>query len=187
METATLSFMNTIMIWGTLVLQLYGITLLLGLFGVKPCARVVAGTRANGITLSFIIVLSAALGSLYYSSIAGFVPCTLCWYQRILLFPQVLLLGTAYIRKTREILLYTVVLSSVGALVSLYQVIIERIPAVAAFCAPGEVAVSCGTIYVEGFSYITIPVMGLTTFVVLILIALVGLRTPKIAVLDEQK
>ena len=91
----------------------------------------------------------------------------------------------AFVRKTRDIFPYTLMLSIVGALLSLYQVVLERFPAVAAICAPGEVSVSCGTIYVEGFSYITIPVMGLTVFVLLILIFVSALSAPQQAVLDE--
>ena len=176
MDTPIVGFINDILMWGTLLLQIGVVALILALLGVRGFSKFNVFIRANAMTLSFLLVLGAMLGSLYYSSIAGFAPCVLCWYQRIFFFPQVFLIAFAYLRKTRDVLPYTLMLSSIGALISLYQAILERFPVVAAICAPGEVSVSCGTIYVEGFSYITIPVMGLTVFVALILIAVTALR-----------
>lgn len=185
METESFAFVNGLMMWGTLGLQIGALVLLLGLLRVKGFGKAVSFARVNALSLSFLLALFAALGSFYYSSIAGFAPCVLCWYQRIFIFSQIFLLGMAFVRKTRDIFPYTLMLSVVGALLSLYQVVLERFPAVAAICAPGEVSVSCGTIYVEGFSYITIPVMGLTVFVLLILIFVSALSVPREAVLDE--
>src|SRR3989338_1800847 len=49
--------------------------------------------------LAFLAGLGAVLGSLYYSNIVGYTPCVLCWYQRYLMFPQVLILGLAAWKK----------------------------------------------------------------------------------------
>lgn len=185
METESFALMNGLMMWGTLGLQLAVVILVLGLLRVKGFGRAVSFVRMNALTLAFLLSLFAALGSLYYSSIAGFAPCVLCWYQRIFLFPQIFLLGMAFVRKTRDVVPYALLLSGIGSLLSLYQVILERFPSVATICAPGEVSISCGTIYVEGFSYITIPVMGLTVFILLVLIFVSVLSTPQQAVLDE--
>lgn len=187
MDTASFEFVNGLMMWGTLAMQVCALVLLLGLLRVKGFGSVVSFARTNALSLSFLLVLSATLGSFYYSAIAGFAPCVLCWYQRVFLFPQFVLIGVAFIRKTRDVLPYTLVLSGIGALLSLYQVVLERFPSVAAICAPGEVSVSCGTIYVEGFSYITIPVMCLTVFVFLALIMISALSASQNPVLDEAR
>src|SRR5258708_5189085 len=55
------------------------------------------GERA--IFFSFLVALAATLGSLFYSGIANFQPCLLCWWQRIFLYPQVILLFVAFLKK----------------------------------------------------------------------------------------
>jgi hypothetical protein len=63
---------------------------------VPPWARDVALPAATA------IALVTTLGSLYYSEVAGYPPCTLCWYQRIAIYPQVVVLGVAALRRDRR-------------------------------------------------------------------------------------
>ncbi|MEK7067519.1 MAG: disulfide bond formation protein B, partial [Patescibacteria group bacterium] len=65
----------------------------------------------QGIKFAFIIALLATLGSLFYSEVAGFEPCKLCWYQRIFMYPQVLLWGIAWWKKDKHIADYAVSLA----------------------------------------------------------------------------
>ena len=74
-------------------------------------------------------------GSLYFSEVAHFVPCRLCWYQRIAMYPLVLLLGIATLRRDRGIRLYAIPLAAIGAAVSIYHVQLERFPDQASFCS----------------------------------------------------
>ena len=67
-------------------------------------------------------------GSLYFSEVAHFVPCRLCWYQRIAMYPLVLLLGIATLRRDVGIRLYAIPLAAIGAAVSIYHVQLERFP-----------------------------------------------------------
>ena len=74
--------------------------------GVAACARVggVAGPRAvapQSVVFAWIVATVTTLGSLYYSEHAGFVPCELCWYQRIVMYPLVIVLGVAALRRDR--------------------------------------------------------------------------------------
>ncbi len=161
---------NGLMMWGTLALQAGVIVLLLAFLKVPGFSRVRTFVDTYGITISTLLVFASMLGSLYYSSIVGFAPCLLCWYQRIFFFSQLPLFIVALARKTRDVVPYTTTLSVIGACIAVYQVILERIPALAGICGLDASEVSCGTIYVEGFSYITIPVMGLTAFAALVLI-----------------
>lgn len=174
---------QTIMV-GTLVLHAVVIVLLLAYLNVPGLQKVRTFVATYGITLSVLLVLGGIVASLYYSSIANFTPCVLCWYQRIFIYPQLVLFIVAMARKTRDVLPYTIALSFVGGAIAIYQVIIERLPALAAVCAPDELATSCGTIYVEGFNYITIPVMGLTVFVLLLLLAGIMKKEAKKNMLD---
>src|SRR3989344_9597668 len=56
----------------------------------------------NGIALAFFVSLSATVISLFYSDVVGFEPCKLCWFQRIFMYPQILILGLAWFRKDHK-------------------------------------------------------------------------------------
>lgn len=106
----------------------------------------------------------ALFGSLYFSEIRQYEPCTLCWYQRILMYPFVILLGIAVIKKDYRISLYTMVLSAIGACISLYHYSIQKISFLA------DHAASCGRIpctgqYINWFGFVTIPFLALIAFV----------------------
>lgn len=116
----------------------------------------------NGILLAFFTALAATLLSLYYSEIAGFVPCVLCWWQRIFIYPQVLLLALAIYKKENSIVDYALLLTFVGGLIALYHTYISY--GGAAFLPCGADGISCTRRYVYEFGYITIPLMSLTSF-----------------------
>ena len=63
----------------------------------------------NGLIFIWTISFVATLGSLYFSEVRGFEPCTLCWYQRILMYPIVLISGVALFQKNARIALTTAV------------------------------------------------------------------------------
>lgn len=121
----------------------------------------------NALILAFVVSLLATLGSLFYSEIAGYTPCKLCWYQRIFMYPQVIILGTALIRKARNIVYYVIPLSVIGGGISIYHYFIQR-AAYAASCSAN--GVSCSSKYVFHFGYITIPIMALTAFGLIIIL-----------------
>jgi len=125
----------------------------------------------------FIIPTIAMLASLYYSKIAGWEPCELCWYQRIAMYPIVVLAGTALWRNTKNVVTYIIPLATIGAVISTIHYI-EQINVTIAHRNPLFTCVadsiSCGTVYTFHFGYITIPMMALTGFVLILLIARVG-------------
>lgn len=124
----------------------------------------------NTLTFTFIILLSASLGSLLYSNVIGFEPCYLCWYQRIFTFPSVILLGMAIVKKDEGILDYVLGLSLVGITISLYHNFIYY--GGTSFIPCPATGVSCAKLYVYEFGYITIPLMMLTTFALVIFLIL---------------
>jgi disulfide bond formation protein DsbB len=108
----------------------------------------------------------AMFGSLYFSEIQKFEPCELCWYQRILMYPMVIILGIAVIKKDERISFYTMILSAIGALISLYHYSIQKVSFMA------DNAVSCGRIpctgqYINWFGFVTIPFLALVAFVII--------------------
>jgi disulfide bond formation protein DsbB len=118
---------------------------------------------------AFLVAAIATGGSLFFSEVAHFVPCELCWYQRICMYPlSILTLLLAYHGDHRAAR-YLLPLPVVGAGVSIYHLLIEnkviKEPAQCLISAPGS---GCGTKWINEFGYITIPTLALTGFVLLI-------------------
>lgn len=127
---------------------------------------------------AFITALAATLGSLYYSEIARYTPCTLCWYQRIAMYPQVVLLGIAAFWRDRNIANYNITLSSIGGLVAIFHYR-EQIAATPLFaCSAVGASVSCTERFTTHFGYITIPLMAATAFAMIILFLIAQKRRP---------
>jgi len=119
----------------------------------------------NILELSFLVAFIATAGSLFFSEVAGYKPCELCWFQRIFMYPQVILLGLAWLRKDNKIIDYALPLAIGGTLISLYHNYIYYLAQKSAICSA---ATPCTTPYVLEFGYITIPLMALTAFLSLI-------------------
>lgn len=121
---------------------------------------------------AFLVALGATVGSLVYSDVLGYEPCNLCWYQRIFVYPSVILLGMAMIKKERNIIDYVLALSIVGTVISLYHNYIS-FGGNAVLPCPAN-GVSCTKLYVLEFGYITIPMMMLTAFALMIFLLVIG-------------
>jgi disulfide bond formation protein DsbB len=129
--------------------------------------------RPGALWIAFVIALTATLGSLYYSEVADFTPCEYCWYQRIAMYPQALILGIAAVRRDTDIKRYLIPLSVVGVLISSYHYYIERFPDAGGSCS---VTVPCNTPWFEQWGFVTLAFMALTGF--LALIALLSVAAP---------
>ena len=120
---------------------------------------------------SFIVALIATLGSLYYSDILGYEPCKLCWYQRIFMYPQVILLGVASLKKHKSIAIYSLLFSIIGAIIAAYHYL-GQIGSFSLPCSAVGYSSSCAETFILNYGYITIPMMALSAFS-LIIIAIV--------------
>lgn len=173
METLPLPIINDLIMWGTLAMQVAIIGLAILVWG--PAQWTPAWLSRNSLLFAFLLVLSSFIGSLYYSSIAGFAPCVLCWYQRIFIVGQIVVLGVAIHRgEGKTALPYAVALAIIGGLVAVYHNILPFFEE-SYVCAPGEV--SCLADYVTGFGYITIPVMSITAFITTLLLYRIAHRS----------
>ena len=108
--------------------------------------------------------LIAMLGSLYFSNVLHFPPCVLCWYQRIALYPLVVIVPIGIATKDRALPLYIIALSAIGMLIALYHNLLyyKIIPESAAPCIQG---ISCTTKFIQWFGFLTIPLLSLITFI----------------------
>lgn len=121
-------------------------------------------------TGAFIVSLISTLGSLFFSEIAKFQPCLLCWYQRIFMYPQAILIYTSMVRNEKVLKPYLIVLNSIGAFIAAYHYLIQRLPQTSILpCSIGG-EVSCTKDYTLQYGYITIPLMALTAFILNIIL-----------------
>jgi len=119
-----------------------------------------------GLYFAWIVALVATGGSLYFSEVVGFVPCKLCWVQRILMYPQVILLGIASYRSDRNVIHYALPFTFPGIFIALYHYLEQKVPAlrVDAVCAGG---VPCSGEYINWLGFVTIPFLSLTAFILI--------------------
>lgn len=127
--------------------------------------------------LAALVAVGATAGSLYFSEVADFVPCELCWFQRIAMYPLAVILPMAAVRRDTDVLRYVLVLAGLGLAVSAYHIQLQAFPEQSSFC---EVANPCSASWVEGLGFATIPMLAAMSFVLIIgLAALVLIRTPE--------
>jgi disulfide bond formation protein DsbB len=129
--------------------------------------------------LTWIIVTATTLGSLFFSHVMEFAPCVLCWYQRICLFPLVIILATGLFPFDKRVVTYAIPLAIAGWLTALYHNLLysEIIPQELQPCSQG---VSCTEKYIDLFGFLTIPMLSLLGFSTIItLLFLLKKRTSK--------
>ena len=123
------------------------------------------------IFFSFLISLIATLGSLFFSEIMNFVPCSLCWYQRIFMYPLVFIFLINLLYPDDKVFKYSFHLVIIGLFISIYHnlLILKIIPETLSPCISG---VPCSVDYLNYFGFITIPLLSfiafLTIFILLI-------------------
>ncbi len=118
-----------------------------------------------GLYFAWLVSLVATGGSLYFSEVRGFIPCKLCWWQRIFMYPQALLLGMAAYRDDRAIVPYLLPLNLAGASLSLFHYLQEKVPALRVPVCAADIP--CTTPWIDWFGFITIPFLALSAFVLM--------------------
>ena len=145
----------------------------------SPAGRVwlrdkLGGQELHPIGWAWVVALVAMLGSLYFSDVVGFVPCLLCWHQRIAMYPIVFVLGVGLFKRDPAAWRYALPLSLVGLAISLHHVSVQYRPSLEVVqCGTG---VSCSARYLAVFGFVSIPVMAAAAFL-LIAVLLITVRT----------
>lgn len=169
-------FLNTVLATGTIAALAGTLGLLFFIFSRSSSGNIGKSTRAffhaYGLWTAFAISLVASIGSLLYSEAVGFLPCVLCWYQRIALYPQVILFGIAASKKDYRIVEYVLPLSVVGATIAAYHYYGQIFNSSALPCPVISGAPSCSQVPFIAFGFITIPMMALSVFILLIALSL---------------
>lgn len=137
----------------------------------------VVESKSKLIYLQLIVVMSiiATLGSLYFSEIRLFLPCEMCWYQRILMYPIVLISIVGYVIKDKTVGMYTLSFSIIGVLISGYHYLLQKVSLLGdkTSCS-GDVP--CTLEYVNYLGFITIPFLSLTAFVIIMVLSILYIK-----------
>jgi len=123
--------------------------------------------RRNLLYVAWVVALMSMGGSLFFSEVLKYPPCVLCWYQRIAMYPLVLIIPIAIIRKTRDARWYILPLGVIGLVIALYHNLLYY-KILSESTAPCVQGVSCTFKFIEWFGFITIPLLSLVAFMVVI-------------------
>jgi disulfide bond formation protein DsbB len=146
------------------------LALVLGVALATPGGRarlgdMLAGQERHPIGWAWAVALIAMLGSLYLSEIADFLPCLLCWYQRIAMYPLVFVLGVGLLRSDPGVWRFAIPMPVIGFFISVYHVLIQWRPNMeVGTCSVGA---PCTGRYVAVFGFISIPTMAGAAFLLI--------------------
>jgi len=112
---------------------------------------------------AWIVVTAAMLGSLFFSEVIGVPVCVLCWYQRIAMYPLVLILAIGLFPYDPRVVRYAGALAGLGWLIALFHVFVVAgiIPETVQPCVQG---IPCSETHISLFGFLSIPVLSLLTF-----------------------
>lgn len=126
---------------------------------------VIKFAKDNVLYIAWVTALASMVTSLYFSDVLGFAPCVLCWYQRIAMYPLVLIIGIGIVKKDRNFYNYALPLSLVGGAIAFYQNLLyyKVIPISLAPCISG---ISCTAEYIKLFGFVDIPLLSFISFLI---------------------
>lgn len=142
--------------------------------GGLPSGLVPLRSAIGDLALPFAFAVAAVCmgGSLYLSEVAKYPPCLMCWYQRIAMYPMVVLMGIAALRKDSGIKWYSVPLGLIGVSISIYHYLIEWFPdSVAHACTEDT---PCSTVWFRKFGFLSIPAMAGIGFLLIVTLSLLA-------------
>ncbi|PKI80251.1 disulfide bond formation protein B [Malaciobacter halophilus] len=123
--------------------------------------------------LCFLVALIATLGSLFFSEVMQFIPCSMCWYQRIFMYPLVIIFLVALLYPDDKLFKYSIGLVIVGWIIAFYHnlLMFGIIPESVVPCVQG---VPCSTEYINWFGFITIPLLSLFAYSTILILLYLG-------------
>jgi len=174
MNPVNVHYLNVFLGTGAIVLQILSVIALFLLFFGPKKNKFLDYVDKYYLQLGFLISFGASVFPLIYSEIIHFLPCYLCWWQRVFMFPLFFIFGSAIWHKDRKIVKYVLPLLSAGFLVSIYHNFFYYFGETSSLPCDAS-GVSCYQHLVSEFGgYISIPMLALTSFFSLITVVLVA-------------
>jgi disulfide bond formation protein DsbB len=166
MDTATFSLFYALLS----VVALAGAAVVAVLHAVRRAPRWDGARRDLGraaLPLAWLVATVTTAGSLYYSKVVGYTPCELCWYQRIAVYPLVVVLGIAAVRRDRAVRPYVVAVCAIGAVIAAYHSWIQAFPpdTGTSFCTDDA---PCTARHVWELGFVSLPFMAPCAFLSII-------------------
>ena len=121
---------------------------------------------SSALFAAFAVATLATLGSLYFSEVAHFEPCRLCWYQRIAMYPLVVILGIAALRRDARVRRYAMPVAVIGALIATYHYALEWLPWLDTGAC--SAATPCTVVWFRVLGFISLPYLALSAFLLIL-------------------
>ncbi len=159
---------NILLSIGTLFIQIVSVLLLVMIF-TKDKGPLAKWFSDKSLFLVFIVMAGSMVASLFYSEVIGYLPCLMCWYQRIAIYSLAIISFVAIVKKTsQDVWKYISTLAFLGAIVAAFHVFSRTTNSEIFDCS--AVGPSCLQELFTKFGYIDIPVMSLTALIFVLLI-----------------
>lgn len=142
-------------------------------------SKIIGSIQPYARILAFIIALVSMSGSLFYSEVAKYTPCLLCWWQRIFMYPQTLLIAMGIIKNDKNAADYSIGLSAVGAIIATYHYYIQLGGTSFFSCAQVGYSSECSERFSLEFGYVSIPMMALSAFVAIMILMIISKKQTK--------
>lgn len=118
------------------------------------------------IYFAWIVSLSALLGSMFFSEVMGFAPCSLCWYQRIFMFPLVIILLIGIVSSDKKVYKYVLPIAAIGGVIAFYHLLLQN-NMIAEPLTPCTLSGLCKEKYINYLGFVTIPFLSLASFLII--------------------
>jgi disulfide bond formation protein DsbB len=137
-------------------------------------AQLVDTIRPARLWLAWLVAGVSMAGSLYFSEVANFAPCKLCWYQRIAMYPLAVILLIAALRRDFNIRRYAIPVAAIGILLSAYHYLIEWHPSLEGATGSCDISIPCTSPWFREFGFISLSLMAICGFAAIISLLTIG-------------
>lgn len=178
----TVETLNLGLSWLTVLAQIISVVLIILLASNRLLNldfKVLKFVQKYTVQLSLFAISIAVSGSLFYSEIAQYNPCKLCWIQRVFIFPQFVILALALWIKDTKVVIYSLALSILAFIVATYHYLGQLGLTNLSACDAIGFSASCSERFVLQLGYISIPMMALTVTGLVIVFSLVHILNKK--------
>ena len=128
---------------------------------------------------AWLIATASTLGALFFGEVMKLPPCSLCWYQRIFMFPLALVLPFGLVPFDRKVVRSMLPLAGIGLLLAAIHVLIVE-GVISERIAPCRQGVPCSETVIEWFGFVTIPLLSLAAFATIaVLLTVASFRSSK--------
>jgi disulfide bond formation protein DsbB len=163
------SLLSVFALFGSLILLMMRIVMnRVAWFG-----AVIESFALAGLWVAALVATVATMGSLYFSEVAGYVPCQLCWYQRIAMYPLAVILLIAALRRDRNAVWYVLPIAAVGAGIAAWHRLVELRPQLESTSC-SAVGPSCAATWFERFGFVTLAFMAFSGFISIMILSLIS-------------